>query len=125
MVSTRAEGRASAARSNTRARRNEAQDSAWLAAAGADYLKVDRCCGAQDHEVAFADYGKWRDGLNAAGREVYLSLCGWHTWYAHVGDSLGNSWRIAGDGTNWGALSNWINLNSQPWPAVRSAGGLE
>ena len=35
-----------------------------------------------------------------------------HSRYAPVGDSLGNSWRIAGDGTNWGALSNCINLNS-------------
>lgn len=42
--------------------------------------------------------------LNASGRDVYFSLCGWNTWYAPVGDSLGNSWRIAGDGTNWGAL---------------------
>jgi len=30
-----------------------------------------------------------------------------------MGDRLGNSWRIAGDGTNWGALSNCINENSQ------------
>ena len=43
---------------------------------------------------------------------VYLSLCGWNTWYAPAGASLGNSWRIAGDGTNWGALSNCINQNA-------------
>lgn len=91
----------------------EKEDTAWLANAGADYLKVDSCCGDQDHATAFSDYGKWRDGLNATGRDVYFSLCGWNTWYAPVGDSLGNSWRIAGDGTNWGALSNCINQNSQ------------
>ena len=62
---------------------HEAQDAAWLAAAGADYLKVDSCCGSQDHKEAFADYGKWRDGLNATGRPVYFSLCGWNTWRAH------------------------------------------
>ena len=90
---------------------HEKQDSAWLAAAGADYLKVDSCCGSQDHSTAFADYGRWRDALNATGRGIYYSLCGWHTWYAPVGDQLGNSWRIAGDGTNWGALSNCINEN--------------
>ena len=28
------------------------------------------------------------------------------------GDRLGNSWRIAGDGTNWGALSNCANENA-------------
>ena len=92
---------------------HEAQDAKWLSVAGADYLKVDSCCGSQDHSTAFSDYGKWRDGLNATGRPVYFSLCGWNTWYAPVGDSLGNSWRIAGDGTNWGALSNCINLNSK------------
>jgi len=91
----------------------EAQDSAWLADAGADYVKIDSCCGSQDHTTAFNDYGKWRDGMNKTGREMYLSLCGWNTWYAPVGDKLGNSWRIAGDGTNWGALSNCINLNSK------------
>ena len=91
----------------------EKQDAAWLAAAGADYLKVDSCGGSQDHPTAFSDYGKWRDGLNATGRPVYLSLCGWYDWYAPTGASLGNSWRIAGDGTNWGALSNCANLNSK------------
>jgi len=92
---------------------HEALDTAWLANAGADYLKVDSCCGDQDHQTAFSDYGKWRDGLNKTGRPVYFSLCGWHTWYAPAGDQLGNSWRIAGDGTNWEALSNCVNENSQ------------
>ena len=92
---------------------HEALDAAWIAEAGADYLKVDSCCGSPDHSTAFADYGRWRDGLNATGRPIYLSLCGWYTWYAPMGNALGNSWRIAGDGTNWGALSNCINLNAQ------------
>jgi len=92
---------------------HETQDSAWLANVGADYLKIDSCCGSQDHQTAFNDYGKWRDGLNKTGREIYFSLCGWNTWYAPEGNQLGNSWRIAGDGTNWGALSNCINLNSK------------
>jgi hypothetical protein len=38
-----------------------------------------------------------RDGLNATGREIYFSLCGWNSWYSPVGQTLGNSWRIAGD----------------------------
>ena len=110
----------------------EAQDAAWFAAAGADYAKIDSCGGSQDHDTAFSDYSKWRDGFNKTGRPIYFSLCGWHTWYAPVGAKLGNSWRIAGDGTNWyvffsfyfslslsltqlfffrGALSNCINQN--------------
>ena len=31
---------------------------------------------------------------------------------APEGDKLGNSWRIAGDGTNWGALSVCMNKNA-------------
>jgi len=72
----------------------------------------DSCCGDQDHGVAFGDYGEMRDALNATGRPVYFSLCGWNTWYAPRGDRLGNSWRIAGDGTNWGALSQCMNKNA-------------
>ena len=88
------------------------QDAQWLADAGADYLKEDSCCGSQDHATAFADYAQMRDALNATGRPIYFSLCGWNTWYAPEGDRLGNSWRIAGDGTNWGALSNCANQNA-------------
>ena len=58
----------------------ERQDSEWFARAGVDYLKVDSCGGSQDHATAFADYSKWRDGLNGTGRPIYLSLCGWNTW---------------------------------------------
>ena len=31
--------------------------------------------------VAFAEYGKMRDALNATGRPIYFSLCGWNNWY--------------------------------------------
>ena len=54
-----------------------------------------------------------RDMLNATGRSVYFSLCGWNTWYAPQGDSLGNSWRIGGDGCNWGYLSERLNDMAQ------------
>ena len=74
---------------------------AAAAESGADYAKIDSCGGSQDHDTAFSDYSKWRDGFNKTGRPIYFSLCGWHTWYAPVGAKLGNSWRIAGDGTNW------------------------
>jgi len=90
-----------------------AQDAQFFADAGADYLKEDSCCGSQDHTTAFGDYAEMRDALNKTGRPIYFSLCGWNTWYAPEGDRLGNSWRIAGDGTNWGALSNCINQNSK------------
>ena len=61
-----------------------------------DMQKEDSCNAPGDHLVAFAEYGKMRDALNATGRHIYFSLCGWNSWYAPQGKSLGNSWRIAG-----------------------------
>jgi hypothetical protein len=40
----------------------------------------DSCCGSQDHETAFAQYAMMRDALNATGRPIYFSLCGWFVW---------------------------------------------
>eukprot|EP00316_Scyphosphaera_apsteinii_P013223 CAMPEP_0119338082 /NCGR_PEP_ID=MMETSP1333-20130426/95318_1 /TAXON_ID=418940 /ORGANISM="Scyphosphaera apsteinii, Strain RCC1455" /LENGTH=210 /DNA_ID=CAMNT_0007349277 /DNA_START=129 /DNA_END=758 /DNA_ORIENTATION=+ len=88
----------------------EKEDVEWMVDAGAQYIKVDSCCGSQDHATAFSDYAKFRDALNATGKQVWLSLCGWHAWYSPPdrtlnytgGASLGNSWRIAGDGSGWG-----------------------
>ncbi len=62
--------------------RLSAQDVDWMVAAGADYLKIDSCCGSQDHATAFTEYGMFRDALNATGKPVYFSLCGWEEWYA-------------------------------------------
>jgi alpha-galactosidase len=80
-------------------------------------LKIDSCCGSQDHATAFSDYAKFRDAMNASGTHVWFSLCGWEEWYAPPdpslnytgGASLGNSWRIAGDGSGWGPLTNCMN----------------
>ena len=40
----------------------------------------DSCSGTQDHASAFAEYAKMRDGLNATGRPIFFSLCGWEEW---------------------------------------------
>jgi alpha-galactosidase len=53
-----------------------------------------------------------RDALNATGRPVVFSLCGWNTWYAPVGTDLGNLWRISGDVTNFASMINALNLNA-------------
>ena len=34
---------------------HEADDTEFMVAAGAQYLKIDSCCGDQDHAVAFSD----------------------------------------------------------------------
>jgi len=85
------------------------QDVKIMVSWGMDYLKCDSCGGSQDHNVAFQEYGQIRDALNATGRPVFFSLCGWNSWYAPVGYSLGNSWRIDGDGDNWADLTKAIN----------------
>lgn len=92
-------------------------DGRWFVEAGVDYLKEDSCSATQNHSGAFAQYAKMRDVLNSTGRAVFFSLCGWEPWYAPPdpvvgyagGASLGNSWRIHGDGKNWGALSGAVN----------------
>mmetsp|Transcript_24229 Transcript_24229/g.47642 ORF Transcript_24229/g.47642 Transcript_24229/m.47642 type:complete len:566 (-) Transcript_24229:689-2386(-) len=107
---------------------HEIADVNWMVDAGADYLKIDSCCGDQTHSVAFSDYTKFRDAINATGKQVWFSLCGWHDWYAPPdpsigykgGASLGNSWRIAGDGSGWGPLTNCMNVMAE----VSQYGGL-
>jgi len=97
-------------------------DAQTYASWGVDYLKEDSCSASQDHNTAFAEYGKMRDALNATGRHIYFSLCGWNSWYAPVGWSLGNSWRIAGDCNDWGSVINAINTNA-PLTSYARPGG--
>jgi alpha-galactosidase len=88
-----------------------------MVAAGAQWIKIDSCCGSQDPATAFADYGRWRDAMNSTGVPVFFNLCGWREWYAPPnpalnysgGASLGNSWRIWGDGGSWPAITGAIN----------------
>jgi alpha-galactosidase len=63
---------------------HEAQDAAFYAANGVDYVKEDSCNAPQDHPTAFAQYAAMRDGLDATGREIFFSLCGWEAWYSPV-----------------------------------------
>ena len=102
----------------------EQLDTDWMVNAGADWLKIDSCCGSQDHAEAFREYGLWRDALNSTGKSVYFNLCGWNSWYSPPdpsinytgGASLGNSWRISGDGGSYGAISTAINTMATLYP---------
>jgi alpha-galactosidase len=60
-------------------------------------LAEDSCYATQDHGKAFAQYALMRDALNATGRPILFSLCGWYNWYAPEGNVLGNVWRMSGD----------------------------
>jgi len=85
----------------------EELDARTYASWGVDYLKEDSCNAENSPKTAFAQYGKMRDALNATGRAIFFSLCGWESWYAPEGAFLGNSWRIGPDDTNWaGVLKN-------------------
>jgi len=86
---------------------HEAQDAAFFAKLEIDWFKSDSCYSTGNSSVAFAEYGAMRDALNATGRAIWFALCGWETFYAPVGHSLGNSWRI-GEDTGGG----WANVMS-------------
>jgi alpha-galactosidase len=96
------------------------KDAQSFAAWGADYLKEDSCAASQNHSEAFAEYGRMRDALNATGRPVVFSLCGWYPWYSNPdpalgyggGSTLGNLWRIGPDDNNWQGVLKNININS-------------
>lgn len=95
----------------------EVIDGQYMVNAGADFIKEDSCGGSTNHSEAFAEYARMRDILNSTGRPVWFSVCGWAEWYAppdetinyEGGASLGNSWRIHGDGNTWSDLSNAVN----------------
>ena len=120
---------------------HEAADAEWMVSAGASWLKIDSCCGSQDHATAFGDYGRWRDAMNASGtkhgnKPIWFNLCGWHDWYSPPdptlkyagGASLGNSWRIFGDGGSFGAITGALNtmarLANYSGPGSCELGGL-
>jgi hypothetical protein len=78
-------------------------------AGGVDLVKEDSCSAPTDHNASFAQYALMRDALNATGRPIYFALCGWSSWYAPVGATLGNSWRYGYDVNDWNsAYSNSI-----------------
>jgi alpha-galactosidase len=90
----------------------EALDAATYASWGVDFLKEDSCYATQVHEEAFADYALMRDGLNKTGRPIFFDLCGWNDWYAPVGNTLGNEWRIGPDDSNWDSILENINIDA-------------
>jgi alpha-galactosidase len=87
----------------------EAIDAKTYASWGVDFLKEDSCYAVDDPSAAFPEYAKMRDALNATGRPIIFSLCGWHDWYPPVGAKLGNMWRINQDGKNWSRVIANIN----------------
>jgi len=53
-----------------------------------------------------------RDSLNKTGRPIFFDLCGWNDWYAPVGATLGNEWRIGPDDSNWPSIITNINIDA-------------
>ncbi|XP_065846502.1 probable alpha-galactosidase isoform X3 [Oscarella lobularis] len=101
---------------------HEEIDAKTYAEWGVDYLKEDSCNAPGDHGSAFEQYAKMRDALNATGRPILYSLCGWNRWYAPIGYSLANSWRIGPDDTNWGGVLKNIDINAELAPYAGPGG---
>jgi alpha-galactosidase len=91
---------------------HEVQDANFLARYNVDWYKSDSCYAAADPATAFREYGVMRDALNATGHRIWFALCGWNPFYAPVGNTLGNSWRIGEDtGGGWqNVLSNVASM---------------
>lgn len=92
---------------------HEKQDAQTFANWGVDFLKEDSCNATTDHEAAFYEYGLMRDAMNATGRPIFFDVCGWNDWYAPVGKTLGNEWRIGPDDSNWGKVLENINIDAK------------
>jgi len=87
-------------------------DAQTYASWGVDYLKEDSCYATQIHKEAFEEYGFMANALNSTSRPIYFSLCGWFPWYAPYGSTLGNSWRISDDCTDWSSVIKAIDTNA-------------
>ena len=92
---------------------HEATHARQFAEWGVDYLKHDSCWASGSPEVAFAQYGAMRDALNATGRQILYSLCGWSYWYAPKGAGLSNSWRISADCDEWSNVYVAVRTNER------------
>lgn len=105
---------------------HEAQDAAWYASMGVEYLKEDSCGASTDHQTAYSEYAKMRDGLaaagNATGNPIFFSLCGWEAWYSPVLQALGNSARIGPDDTNYNGVLSDIDAMLPLWPHAGPGG---
>ena len=102
---------------------HEAVDAATFASWGVDYLKEDSCNASQWPPTEMQQYAVMRDALNATGRPILFSLCGWQPWYALEGASLANSWRISGDCNDFYSIFIAIRIN-QLLPGFAGPGGF-
>lgn len=81
---------------------HEKLDARTFAHWGVDYIKEDSCGATHEHDGAFAEYGKFQAAINATGRPMFFSLCGWMRYYAAAGrHGIGQSWRVGADCNSW------------------------
>lgn len=65
-------------------------------------VKEDSCGATHEHAGAFEQYRKFQAAINATGRPMFFSLCGWMRYYAAAGSQgIGNSWRVGTDCNSW------------------------
>ena len=81
---------------------HESTDPATYAEWGVDYSKEDSCGATHEHEGALEQYARFQAGINATGRPMFFSLCGWMRYYAAAGRrGIGQSWRVGTDCNSW------------------------
>ena len=85
-------------------------DAEFMAAMGADYVKLDSCGAVGNMTDAFAQYQQFGAFLNESGRHIYYDLCGWYWYYATVGPSISNSWRIFKDDWDWENVGSTLDV---------------
>lgn len=82
----------------------ETQDAIQYADWGIDFLKYDNCY--NEGVDVIKRYRTMRDALNATGRPIFYSLCGWGTFNPHKwAREIGNMWRTTLDiKEDWDAI---------------------
>lgn len=108
-------------------RYHEAVDAQTYADWEVDFVKEDSCAAYQNPDKAIPEYSLMRDALNATGRPIFFSLCGWQSWYAPPmpalnytgGYSLANSARINRDDTTWAGVLASTDVMAHLTPYAR------
>lgn len=76
-----------------------------------DYLKYDSCFAPNVRRIgALDDYRRMREALNATGRPILFSACGWNWWYSPHTD-VAHSVRIAADCDEWANVYEAVRTN--------------
>lgn len=112
---------------------HEELDAETFAGWGVDLIKNDGCwdpdcglphpaytgggqCPPSGRRLAILKYLKMQKALQKSNRTILHSICGWQPWYAPVGRSLGQMWRVAADVRDWEGVYETTRVIEQLTP---------